>query len=448
MGSKENDSKMLPEQEYLESAGKIGCDLVRAMGDVTGCVGEIGEDELPDQVRQKLFNLHNIGKLYYSTFFPGYFDNHYLSQYRLSQNFDILLGYARDNIPDFSWAGSGAESWRKHHLQMRPRSIMRIVNELMDDMGLPESLIVPLLSKYSDSTIYAILSAPIDKPGMRFLPGFRKLEWGKDPDGYLAVYGMDRTEGKMVLETPSGQQFFIASTAGWAGLERLFSRENLNLKLKGASENKQPKNIPYVLFDINGTLDDSSEDRQERNRNVEIRKKALLDLQKKGIQMGLWSRNPADVVTRFAEEIYLETGIKLSPKISFDHWPFVDWTVINFTYRNGPQYKLDIWPVTRIQEVIQNQLSKLDPLRSSENAAQQIFDFLQLYRDYIILESKAPNLLALWEKNLSNQEREALYWSGVMVNNDTNNLVSAVHFGHSFIYLTEPQQLEMLARLI
>jgi len=350
-------------------------------------------------------------------------------------------------ISDFSWAGEGASDYlkiiKKNRLKFWRQGYLQ---KLIEFFNLPEA-ILSLPPNFSDEAVAPLIGKSKEIRGLRFLPVYRLLEWEPKTDTLPVTVLVETNQGnqsdKLWLKEEDGRPFFLAATGGVLGLEELLIiGKEIGITLQVKDIVQQPDDFPkikYVLFDLDGTLVSSAEEESKKEKDKRI---ALLkNLNSRGIKIGLWTRNYLGVAGAEVKRFSKESGVLISPVYCFGNWPFLD---------------RDLRPMSRrnIAQIINVHGSDLG---ISEEEKVRFFSRVSTFFEsnslnpadyYFILEGKTPLLGALWDKALNSEQRKALFFQGVIVNNDSYNLLAALIFGGSFIYVNGIKNLPKVGNLI
>jgi hypothetical protein len=414
-----------------EEAARDVCNMFRKLAILRDESDGIQPGALSTEQQQVIQSAYDSAFDFFNRFYPGYFDQKYSSNI----NYLKSLGeYAQEKeVPDYSFAGSGASLWEANHYRIRQKSCHGFIDDIMDEFDPADDKegklevsrqITPMIS---NQDIFKLFHAPENFPGIRFLPVYRALEWNPEATGEKVIVHLPQNshdDGRIDFENQYGRQFFIASAGNTYQLEHLINHKPVVVAVSGQPSSARTE---FGIFDIDGTLD--KDDMSEGD--IEMRRQVLTAFADRKIPVGLWSRSLKGRVEWFADKFNSETGIRIFPQISFDHWPFSNCRVIDIKYNFDPVIERKIWSIRKIAERVSD--CGFTELPWSATELHTILN--QAFTNGCIDELKAPLLIALWEKNLSEKARMSLFHQGTLINNDSQSLESALSLGYNFIHV-------------
>ncbi len=353
---------------------------------------------------------------------------------------------------------------------------------------------LPKLDRYPDDIdqLKELVGVPKQYPGIRFMPGFRQLNWdtqGRDP--HTAIVNPQRVEDRIKLRKPFGREFYLGSTHGLYGAENIFEFRQTRPEVSGIefseADNTQP---PYILFDRDWTLTAPYIDRDkqpERYRAFVLqRDQLLLDLAQKAIPFGLWTRATPGDASSLVESVKKELGVMFSPAYDFGNWPGMVFYDPHLVPGYDPFSKQNRWrgvdvafdPISA--DEMRTKVSALSPAVRKEvvryahstfgtadiNAVPNtIFDFLDHGIKYeepkaprfpenhnplqeAVLQAKVPAFVSLLAPDLDDRTRIALLRGGVLIDDREASIVSAIKFGYNFIYVKNSEQLANIQQIL
>lgn len=444
--------------EYLQAAGADGLGLVRKIIRYNQVVQGITYGLFNDEQRLAAGDLaEGVGR-FWRNYYPAFVQ--FEGKLPIQSQIDFLTDEAeRRTERDFSWTHSetAAADWRQWYEENFTGICHRQATDLLDILELPQA-VLDLDAYATDWQIIQTVGAPEKTPGLRFLPGYRCLEWQTrgSAESFKLVFGERWQDGKIWLENPEGRRFFIASTSGALGIEELLRglrSQQINISISEAVFANDLPAVEFALFDIDRTLQiyrsggwmGSYED-VTTMQMIKDRTKCLKNLAARGIKIGLWSRNSQETVEGFASRLQKETGVNIYSCISLDNWPFL---ITKET--PGDRYVFEVLGEAEIKRRVSQSAEKMGLTIDSKNWARRIRDLLaevnMRAKRPFVLEAKAPCLAALWLGKDNPQIARAM-WDGVIVNDAAETLKSALVLGFSFVHVDHISTLSKAAKAI
>jgi hypothetical protein len=316
--------------------------------------------------------------------------------------------------------------------------------------------------------LWRLSGAPKGMEGLRFLPGFRLLNWQQEPgdDVLTVVYELGDLRDYLRLRKANGREFFIASTSGAYGWEGIVRSIGEGVKVYGVVPTKRPilSNDPYLIFDRDGTLTSYAKPYTKPYEAFKKIRRILLEtLTSMGIKYGLWSRNEASEVNWFAKKLS-SSMVSFNPVVHFGNWPFFD-------TKTNPRYYLSLSSLDQVitsvsKEQIFQKIKEQPQLvkqelrkyagecfgkRSLQAISKIIFQYIYQFctRDpEDLLEAKVPLFVAITSDELNQEDRVSLIRNGVLVNDSEWSVPSVVLFGYNFIHVDNPKDIGKVLKIL
>lgn len=431
--------------EYLQQAGEDGLKLVRQIVRYNCSIQGITYGLFNDEQRQAAGDLAVGAEKFWRNYFQDFVDLQGKPPFQNTT--DFLREEAGKQVLEVVNEGvEGLQKWWQEHFASICK---RKSTELLELLELPETVLA-LDPKVEDSEIISVIGALEKAPGLRFLPGYRRLEWQTQPtaESFKLILGEKWVDGKIWLENQEGRRFFIASTAGASGLEELLRRGQAKIAISEVVSNNLLPETEFTLFDIDGTLKVYDEDGEAttpemvRARTVTIKK-----LSQQGIKVGLWSRSKQGTVEWFGKRLEQETGVKINPCLSLDNWPF-----LTVDEKVWDRYVFKAWGEAEMERHINQSAAKMGLKIDGNLWARRIHDLLadinKPAQKPFVLEAKAPLMAALWLGRDNPGMARKMWDGGVIINDATETLKSALSLGFNFIHVDYIDNLGKVAELV
>ncbi|HLL61337.1 MAG TPA: hypothetical protein VK338_06480 [Candidatus Nitrosocosmicus sp.] len=330
--------------------------------------------------------------------------------------------------------------------EFAPKALSSIEETILKEFNLPTDEVYPT----SIEELIRWSGAPEQCVGLRFLPGFRKLNFRPDKDKgiFLSLaYEPGISHDRIRLQTQHGREFYIASTHGLYGVEHLLESMNASITVNQVVPAK-PDLPPYVIFDRDGTLTSIARydlfDEKERKYFLDFKRHRyglLREMSKRGIPFGVWTRATSGDAQHLSSVVKSKIRAKVHPAYDFGNWPGL--------YTEGAERShghIEFTPVP-IEEIadqidglsdeVKNTLQEYCAQNFGEHDISQLAVIIHDYLQYCLtfetraspwhdemkkpffieaLEAKIPLFAAIIDKSLTDEERVALITSGVLVN--------------------------------
>jgi hypothetical protein len=433
--------------EKARRAGPQACNMLRKVVALYAASKEFptGVEVVSEEGRRAVSEACSSIYVFFNHFYPSFFEGNNNSHLKQS------LEYQKEYSDDDSMSKLGRRmaphfNWLEYYCETRGEDCQKLVDAVIDNLFISDKdrqiLKEELKPDSTDEDVYRLLHAPKELPGLRFLPGYRALEWNTEENEgpvYKIVLSEKALSERIDFEAVSGRQFLIATLGDVYDLENLFLYRTSS-KAGAVSQRpvvsgivvSEPKaHIGYAIFDIDKTLyrywkkDDS-----EWQRAVI---KAMNGLNQSGIPIGIWSCNYERVVKMWSEIIKDETGISTPLLTYWGNWPF---HTINFTYPGSEYAKRAYWwSKKHIEKYMQKNFGEAwqAPIPKDDFYKKHFLTLKRAEADGY--GYKAPFLLALWKKDLSQEERNNLFAHGTLIDDYKEYLESVLTFGYNFVHV-------------
>ena len=445
MGRVEQDYSAV---EHLQAAGEDGVQLVRQIVRYNRSIQGVTYGLFNDEQRQAAGDLAVGAEKFWRNYFPDFIDQE--GRLLVQRQIDFFREEAKEQGDEIL----PADDWSKLNEKNFAKNCQRELAELLIALNLPQ-VVLCLDKDVSNQEIIQMIGASEKAPGLRFLPGYRKLEWQTQStaESFKLVLGEKRTDGKIWLENQEGRRFFIASTNGFLGLEKLLKLMEVKITINDLVTTNSLQKTEAVLLDIDETLRIVKSDRPDYEEDVTtpemIRDRTTLikKLAQKGIQVGLWSRNDPEDVDEFGDKLEQETGTQITPRLDFGKWPFLWIRKLSWDrYSYIPDGK------SEIERRVKESAKKMGLIIDSKLWVKRIVDLFSNVKIRAqradILEAKAPQLAALWIGNINPEIGKKMWDGGVTVNDSPRTLPSALKLGFNFIHVDHITNLGKVTELV
>lgn len=365
------------------------------------------------------------------------------------------------------------DAWREYTGRERPTRLWRVLGEfeelLTETFSLP-----PLDDDQAERLMSASLSeqmawagAPEGAEGLRFIPGYSRLEWGKadGQSGELSIVYRDDIPLDIIhFRKKGGREFFVTSTGGLLSLDYhlkgIPQGEKVSVIGVTYGEKIKEHSKPAAVIDRDGTIAFEgmlwSEDPQEMQ---DARAAFFRSLDAHDIPHILWSKNRS--VSFMYKELAETLDIPFAYPITYENWPFFD--------RESDGWELDESQLTLSFNALPAELRDEIALFAQANFAaakdQSISSYIHVIREEIMsflqfhvgrlqtnktpyyfwdpfLEARAPLFVALTQNQFPPEIRRRFLKDGVLINDKFASVVGAKIFGYSFIHVDHPTHID------